>query len=160
MFQLKELLGKVEKSESKYKKDCGELANKIGRLQESLAQRRTQYTQAVSKLRLVESELALANQRIDEYQKLLDRAHVESKESLTKFHADLQLEREDRTEHEQRLVKDLTRSKAEMANFELKIADLNRKNDNLDIQLREANETQSRMQTEMKVKTVQLDGKS
>ncbi|XP_075259333.1 leucine-rich repeat-containing protein 45-like [Convolutriloba macropyga] len=156
-FQLKELLGKVEKSESKYKKDCGELANKIGRLQESLAQRRTQYTQAVSKLRLVESELALANQRIDEYQKLLDRAHVESKESLTKFHADLQLEREDRTEHEQRLVKDLTRSKAEMANFELKIADLNRKNDNLDIQLREANETQSRMQTEMKVKTVQLD---
>ena len=157
-WQLKQLLGKVEKGETKYKKDCGELANKVGRLQEALAERKTHYTQAVSKLRLVESELALANQRIEEYKQLLDRAQVESKESLSRFHSDLQLEREERSDQEQRLVKELTRNKAEMSNYEIKIADLNRKNDNLEVQLREANDAVSKMQTELKIKAVQLDG--
>ena len=118
---MKELVGQVEKTESRYKKECADYAHKIGRLQETIVQRKTQLAQSVAKLRLVEAELSISNQKIDEYQQLVERIQAESKDHANRLEEEMRLERADRSEYEQKLVRELAQSRAEMTAFDIKV---------------------------------------
>ena len=118
---MKELAGQVEKTESRYKKECADYAHRIGRLQETLVQRKTQLAQTVAKLRLVEAELSIANQKIDEYQHLVDRMQAESKDHAHRLQEDMRLERADRSEHEQKLIREVSQNRAEKSSLDIKV---------------------------------------
>ncbi|XP_060581578.1 leucine-rich repeat-containing protein 45-like [Ruditapes philippinarum] len=155
--QMDELMGTIDKQEELLRDSKRSANSKIGQLQVALGERKAAFNSLASKLAMTESELALAEQKCNDYTVIINRLKHELSESSTVHQSDIRREREDRANTEMKLLKELSEANERNIGFETKVEDLERKCRQQTEQIFGFKEQITSLQAEIKMKGSQYE---
>lgn len=155
--QMDELMGTIDKQEELLRESKRSSNSKIGQLQAALAERKGAFNSLASKLAMTESELALAEQKCNDYSVIINRLKQELSDSSTVHQSDIRREREDRANTEMKLLKELSEANERNIALETKMEDLERKCRQQTEQIFGYKEQITSLQAEIKMKGSQYE---
>lgn len=155
--QMDDLMGTIDQQEELLRESKRSSSHKIGQLQTALAERKAAFNSLASKLAMTESELALAEQKCNDYSVIINRLKQELSDSSTVHQSDIRREREDRANTEMKLLKELSEANDKNISFETKTEDLERRCRQQQDQIFELKEQVTSLQAELKMKGSQFD---
>lgn len=155
--QMDELMGTIDKQEELLRDSKRSANSKISQLQVALGERKAAFNSLASKLAMTESELALAEQKCNDYSVIINRLKQELSDSSTVHQSDIRREREDRANTEMKLLKELSEANERNIAFETKVEDLERKCRQQTEQIFGYKEQITSLQAEVKMKGSQFE---
>ncbi|KAH3864420.1 leucine-rich repeat-containing protein 45-like isoform X2 [Dreissena polymorpha] len=155
--QMDELMGTIDQQEELLRNTKRSSNDKIGQLQVALGERKAAFNSLASKLAMTESELALAEQKCNDYSVIITRLKHELSDSSSVHQGDIRREREDRANTEMKLLKELSEANERNISFETKVEDLERKCRQQTEQMFAFKEQTTSLQAEIKVKGSQYE---
>ncbi|KAK3586009.1 hypothetical protein CHS0354_033126 [Potamilus streckersoni] len=156
-LQVNELMDTIETQEDLLRKSKRSTNQKISQLQETLEERKSAFNSLAAKLAMTESELALAEQKNNDYMILMNKLKHELSESTNIHQSDIRREREERAAMEMKLLKELSESNDKNIVYETKVEDLERKCRHQQDQIFELKEQVTQLHAELKLKGTQFD---
>ncbi|XP_052762875.1 leucine-rich repeat-containing protein 45-like [Mya arenaria] len=155
--QMDELMGTIDQQEELLRKGKRSSNDKISQLQVALGERKAAFNSLASKLAMTESELALVEQKCNDYSVIITRLKQELSESSSVHQSDIRREREDRGNTEMKLLKELSEANERNISFETKVEDLERKTRQQTEQIFGYKEQITSLQAEIKMKGSQFE---
>ncbi|XP_013399235.1 leucine-rich repeat-containing protein 45 isoform X1 [Lingula anatina] len=159
MMQMSELMGKIDEQEDFMRKTTRSSSHKIGQLQSALEERKAAFESLKAKLSMVESELALEQQKSHDLEGLVARMKQDQSELSSRHQSDLRQEREDRASVESRLLRELSEANDRNVQLEAKEDELSRKCKQQQDQIYDLKEQLTHAQADIKLKGAQYEEK-
>lgn len=155
--QLSDLMDTIDKQEELLRKSKRSSAQQVGHLQETLEERKSAFNTLASKLAMTESELALTEQKANDFSLLITRLKQELSDKTSVHQDELRKEHEDRAIIEAKLYKEISEAFDKNAQLETKNEDLERRCKQQQDQIFELKEQITHLQAEVKLKGSHFD---
>ncbi|XP_035694895.1 leucine-rich repeat-containing protein 45-like [Branchiostoma floridae] len=156
-LQVSDLLDRIDQQNENMSKTQRSSAHKIGRLQEALEERKSNFNSLAAKLKMTEAALALAEQKSHDLGELLTKSRQENNQSQVHHQAELMKEKEDRNASDAKMRKDLAGVHDRNLQLESKVDELERRNRAQQDQVFELKETVAHLNAQIKVTNTQSD---
>jgi hypothetical protein len=155
--ELIQLMDKVDRQDAAMQQASRSATERICNLQETLDERKQQFNNIVTKLSMTESELALAESKVNELSRLLS-LHKDEHIDVVKHHQnEIKREREERALIEARLNKELVEVNEKNFQLSSKVDELERRCRLQQEQMFELKESLAHQQAEVKLKQSQCE---
>ncbi|KAK7005347.1 leucine-rich repeat-containing protein 45 [Biomphalaria glabrata] len=156
-LQVNELLTSLDNQQEIHRKSHRFSTEKIGNLQLALEERKGAFNSLAAKLSMAETELALSEQKVNEYNSSLNRLKVEMQELAANHVTEMRKEKEDRANEELKYLKEISETQDKNMQLQNKVEDLERKCRQQQEQIYDLKEQVTHLQSELTMKGSQYE---
>ncbi|KAL8619252.1 hypothetical protein ACOMHN_050033 [Nucella lapillus] len=155
--QITDLMDQLDMKEEQLRKSKRTSTLQVSHLHETLEERKGAFSSLAAKLSMTESELVLAEQKVNDYNSIVNRMKQEMTEMAVSHQNDLRQEKEDRAQTEMKYLKELSDLQDKHLQSQNKGDDLDRKCRQQQEQIFELKEQLTHLQSELKLKGSQFE---
>ncbi|XP_033749782.1 leucine-rich repeat-containing protein 45-like [Pecten maximus] len=156
-LQMGDLMDTIDKQEELLRRSKRSATDKITNLQGALEERKSSFNSVASKLAMTESELALTEQKCNDYSMLITKLKQELSNKVGGHQEDLRRYQEDRAVTEAKLYKEVSVAHDKNIQLETKLEDAERKCRLQQDQIFELREQTTHLSAEIKLKGTHFD---
>ncbi|XP_059173712.1 leucine-rich repeat-containing protein 45-like [Physella acuta] len=156
-LQLNELLTTIDQQEEVIRKSQRLSTHQIGNLQVALDERKSAFNSLAAKLSMAETELALSEQKVNDFNSTVNRLKSEMQEMAVSHMNELRKEKEDRANEELKYLKEISDAQDKNIQLQNKVEDLERKCRQQQEQIYDLKEQLTHVQSELTLKGSQFE---
>ncbi|CAL1532646.1 unnamed protein product [Lymnaea stagnalis] len=156
-LQLNELLTTIDQQEELMRKSNRVSTHQIGNLQFALDERKGAFNTLAAKLSMAETELALSEQKVSEFNSTISRLKSEMQEMAVNHMNEMRREKEDRANEDLKFLKEISETQDKNNQLQNKVDDLERKCRQQQEQIYDFKEQITHIQSELTLKGSQFE---
>ncbi|XP_005091949.1 leucine-rich repeat-containing protein 45 [Aplysia californica] len=156
-LQINDLMSAIDQKDEILRKSHRVSTQQIGNLQVALDERKGAFNSMAAKLSMAETELALSEQKVNEFSSTVNRFKAEMQEMAVNHSNEFRREKEDRANEEIKYLREISEAQDKNGQLQNKVEDLERKCRHQQEQIYELKEQVTHLQSELTLKGSQFD---
>lgn len=156
-LQLNDLLTTLDQQETLMRKSQRASTEQIGNLQVALDERKGAFNSLAAKLSMAETELALSEQKVSDFNSTVNRLKAEMQEMAANHANDIRREKEERANEDLKFLKEISELQDKNMQLQNKVEDLDRKCRQQQEQVYDLKEQLTHAQSEITLKGSQFE---